>query len=153
MTQTRRDAGKGRILAGTPGPQRVAVFGVFDGIHAGHQDFLRQAREYGDEVVVIVARDKSVTQLKGKPPIHPEGQRLGLLSQEQWVSRVILGDEEPSNYRALADLKPDVVCFGYDQLELMADLTKWMEANRQETRTHLLEPYQPLRLHNSLLRR
>ena len=82
MTQTRRDAGKGRILAGTPGHQRVAVFGVFDGIHAGHQDFdgihaghqdfLRQAREYGDELVVIVARDKSVTQLKGKPPIHPE---------------------------------------------------------------------------------
>ena len=71
VTQTRRDAGKGRILAGTPGHQRVAVFGVFDGIHAGHQDFLRQAREYGDELVVIVARDKSVTQLKGKPPDTP----------------------------------------------------------------------------------
>ena len=54
---------------------------------------------------------------------------------------IVEGDEEPSNYQALADLRPDLVCFGYDQLELMADLTKWMVNNRQEIRTHLLEPY------------
>ena len=53
-----------------------------------------------------------------------------MVSQEQWVSRAVLGDEELSRYRALADLKPDVVCFGYDQSALMADLAKWMVDNR-----------------------
>ncbi len=103
--------------------------------------------------MVIVARDKSVAQLKGKLPKHPEGQRLELVSQEQWVSRAVLGDEELSKYWALADLKPDVVCFGYDQSALMADLAKWMADNRREITTHSLEPYQPQLLHNSLLRR
>ena len=41
----------------------VVVAGTFDGIHPGHLSFLKQASELGNELVVIVARDKTVQRL------------------------------------------------------------------------------------------
>ena len=41
--------------------------------------------------------------------------RLELVAQEEWVSEVILGDEEQSIYGALGELNRDVICLGYDQ--------------------------------------
>ena len=92
---------------------RVVVFGIYDGIHAGHRDFLRQAGAYGDELLAIVGRDESVVRLKGKTPIYLEKTRLELVAQEEWVGDVILGDEEPSSYRVLGELNPDVICSGH----------------------------------------
>ena len=48
--------------------KRVVVFGIFDGIHEGHRDFFRQAKEHGDELVVIVGRDSASLKWKGKQP-------------------------------------------------------------------------------------
>ena len=45
---------------------KVMVFGTFDYLHEGHKDFFRQAKQYGDELVVVVARDETVKQIKGK---------------------------------------------------------------------------------------
>ena len=36
------------------------VFGTFDILHPGHLDFFKQAREYGDEVVCVIARNINV---------------------------------------------------------------------------------------------
>ena len=44
------------------------VFGAFDGLHPGHLDFFRQAKEYGDTLVVSVGTDKNVEKIKGKKP-------------------------------------------------------------------------------------
>ena len=130
---------------------RVVVFGIFDGIHAGHRDFLRQARAYGDELLAIVGRDESVVRLKGKTPTYPEKTRLDLVAQEEWVSDVILGDEEQSSYRVLGELNPDVICLGYDQRGLRADLEEWTREKGQKIPMYSLEPYHPDTFHNSLL--
>ena len=37
------------------------------------------------------------------------------MAQEEWVSEVILRDEEQSIYGALGELNRDVICLGYDQ--------------------------------------
>ncbi len=94
---------------------RVGVFGIFDGIHAGHRDFLQQARAYGGELFAIVGRDESVVRLKSKTPTYPEKTRLELVAREEWVSDVFLGDEEQSSSRVLGEISSDVICFGYDQ--------------------------------------
>ena len=38
---------------------RVMATGVFDILHLGHLYFLREARKLGDELVVVVATDKT----------------------------------------------------------------------------------------------
>ncbi len=129
----------------------VVVFGIFDGIHAGHRDFLQQARAYGDELFAIVGRDESVVRLKSKTPTYPEKTRIELVAQEEWVSDVILGDEEPSSYRVLGELNPDVICLGYDQRALRADLEEWMRGRGLKISMHSLEPYHPDTFHSSFL--
>ena len=73
------------------------------------------------------------------------------MAQEEWVGDVILGDEEPSSYRVLGELNPDVICLGYDQQALRANLEEWMRGQGQEIPMYFLEPYYPDTFHNSFL--
>ena len=36
---------------------RVMCFGTFDLLHPGHEDYFRQAREFGDELIVVAWRN------------------------------------------------------------------------------------------------
>lgn len=130
---------------------RVAVFGIFDGVHDGHRDLFGQARRHGDELIVIVGRDEAAVRVKNKKPRHPEEKRLELIAREPGVSHAILGDKTLSTYCVLEELKPDVICLGYDQQELGEDLRKWMNQKGKEIAIRFLKPYEPNRLHNSLL--
>ncbi|MFQ6030393.1 MAG: adenylyltransferase/cytidyltransferase family protein [Dehalococcoidia bacterium] len=130
---------------------RVVVFGIFDGVHNGHRDLFRQAREYGDALIVILGRDGPARSLKSKDPRHSQEERLELVRQEPWVSDVALGDEEQSSYRVLQRLSPDVICLGYDQQALGEDLKRWMTYQGKEIPIHFLKPFKPNIFHNSLL--
>lgn len=100
----------------------VMVFGVFDRLHPGHLDFLRQAAQHGDELIVVVARDRVVVELKNKQPFHSEKERLAMVSEVSEVTRAVLGDEVQGSYGVIAAHQPDVVCVGYDQQDLVEDL-------------------------------
>ncbi len=52
--------------------KRVVCAGTFDHLHPGHLDFLRQAKALGDELVVIAARDETVSRIKGFTPTYNE---------------------------------------------------------------------------------
>jgi cytidyltransferase-like protein len=129
--------------------KRVVVFGIFDGIHEGHRSLVTQAREHGEELVVIVGRDSSSLQWKGKMPRHPEGMRVKLVSQIQGVDRAVLGDEEQSTYKILEELQPDTICLGYDQEVLQEDLKQWLVRKGSNTPLVSLLSYQPDTFHNS----
>jgi D-beta-D-heptose 7-phosphate kinase/D-beta-D-heptose 1-phosphate adenosyltransferase len=76
---------------------RAVVFtnGVFDILHAGHVEFLRQARALGDVLVVGINSDSSARRLKGSPrPIHGERDRLALVAALDPVDYALLFDEE-----------------------------------------------------------
>lgn len=118
--------------------KRVVVFGIFDGIHAGHRDFFRQAREYGDELIAVVGRDEICRTLKNKTPKHSEKERCRLVSQDPFVDRALLGDPTLSSYRILEELKPDVICFGYDQDALEKDVQTWLSNNKHTVETYHL---------------
>ncbi len=133
------------------GKKRVVVFGIFDGVHEGHRDFFRQAKEKGDELVVVVGRDSVALALKGKKPKYSETERVALLQKEPLVSKAVLGDEELSTYKILEQLKPDVICFGYDQHLLFEDLQRWLQEKRQTTKIWSLKPYKNDLFHNSKL--
>ena len=130
--------------------KRVIVFGIFDGVHDGHRDLFRQARALGDELVVIVGRDAIAEKLKGKKPKYSETERVAMLKKEPLVDAAILGDRELSSYTVLVQYNPDVVCLGYDQGELEADLRCWLTERTKHIELHRAKSYQEDTLHNSL---
>ncbi len=84
-------------LAGLQRAGKTVVFtnGVFDILHAGHVQMLRQARMLGDVLVVGVNSDRSARRLKGENrPIIGERDRLALVSALDSVDHVVLFDED-----------------------------------------------------------
>jgi len=77
------------------GRRIVFTNGVFDLLHAGHVEFLRQARALGDVLVVGVNSDRSARRLKGaRRPINRERDRLALVAALDAVDHAVLFDED-----------------------------------------------------------
>jgi len=91
----------------------VLAAGVFDILHPGHIYFLEKARELGDELVVIVARDET-TERKKRRPVIPEAQRLEVVKALKPVDKAILGDLNDI-FRLLPEIQPDIIALGFDQ--------------------------------------
>lgn len=121
----------------------VLVFGAFDVIHPGHIDFLKQARECGERLVVSIARDSYIKQWKGKVPIHSEETRRQYVLRTGLVDEALLGDEVPGSYTLVRRIHPDVVCLGYDQDLFRRDITAWLARHAPETSVVTLKPYKP----------
>lgn len=103
---------------------RVLVFGVFDFLHPGHISFLKQAKRFGDELIVVVARDRTVVRLKKKKPFFGEQKRLRDVRKLTTVTRSVLGDTREGTYTVLEKWQPHIVCIGYDQKELEKSISK-----------------------------
>ncbi|MDP3769325.1 MAG: adenylyltransferase/cytidyltransferase family protein [bacterium] len=132
--------------------KRVMVFGVFDRLHPGHCSFLEQAATFGEELIVVVARDETVKQLKQKMPYQAEHERMYAVEQHPAVSRSILGDALLGAYEVIKNHKPDVICLGYDQKWLMQDLNNRIERGEiASVERIVMSSYEPYRFHTSLL--
>lgn len=132
--------------------KKVMVFGVFDRLHPGHISFLRQAARYGNELIVVVARDSSVQELKHKMPSHSEKERLRAIKKNLLANRAVLGDSKLGCYGVIKKYKPDLICLGYDQKTLEEDLKQRMEKEQIPTiRLILLRPHKPEKFHTSVL--
>lgn len=94
---------------------RVLVGGVFDILHVGHVHFLRQAKELGDELVVIVAHDETVRRQKRREPLNSAEERAELLSAIKYVDRVYIGTPGTIDFELVKRIDPDVIAIGPDQ--------------------------------------
>ncbi|MDT5397401.1 MAG: D-beta-D-heptose 7-phosphate kinase / D-beta-D-heptose 1-phosphate adenosyltransferase [Mycobacterium sp.] len=98
----------------------VATGGCFDLLHTGHVRLLRQARELGDALVVLLNSDASVRALKGpRRPVMAVEDRARVLSALACVDAVVIFDELSPEH-VLDQLRPDVWVKGGDYAE--ADL-------------------------------
>ncbi len=131
--------------------KRVLVFGAFDVIHPGHRSFLKQAREHGDYLIVSVARDSFIITNKGRRPIHTEDVRRQYVLATGLVDEAYLGDEVPGTYAQLREIKPDVVCVGYDQEEFKRDIAQWLATHDPHVELVTLDPFEPDRYKSSKL--
>lgn len=93
---------------------KVLVFGAFDGLHPGHLDFFKQAKEFGETLIVSVGTDKNVEKIKGKKPLFNQEERMNLVSHLDIVDQTVIGHES-NFYKHIAEIAPDVICLGYDQ--------------------------------------
>jgi FAD synthetase len=123
-------------------PKIVMAFGTFDVLHEGHRHFLRAAGKFG-RLVVVVARDKTVNELKGEMPMHGERSRLKAINGLGFVDRAVLGSEGGDKYEIVREIKPDVICLGYDQTYFAGGLEKELEGMGIKAEIVRLRPYKP----------
>lgn len=132
-------------------PKRVLVFGTFDVLHEGHRDFFRQARALGDELHVVVARDATVQQVKGRVPQQDEQTRLQAVRVAPGVTEAHLG-RTGNKYAIIEDIAPDVIALGYDQTHFSDKLPEELAKRGIRATITRLKPYHPERYKSSLLR-
>jgi len=68
---------------------RVWVDGVFDMMHFGHANMLRQAKALGDYLIVGVNSSQTVIEQKGTPPVMTDEERLIAVEAVKWVDEVV----------------------------------------------------------------
>jgi rfaE bifunctional protein nucleotidyltransferase chain/domain len=93
----------------------VFTNGCFDIIHPGHIDYLSQARDLGDILVLGLNTDQSVRLLnKGSNrPINDERTRANVLAGLASVDLIVFFDEE-TPYNLIKLLQPNVLVKGKD---------------------------------------
>lgn len=126
--------------------------GVFDLLHIGHLRFLEESRKKGgpgSKLVVVVARDKTVLQRKGKGPVVPEDQRRELVAALRVVDRAILGREEIDLLGVLKEVKPDIVCVGYDQNAIRIAVTRIVRREKLPLRVVRIGRFGPVGFNSS----
>lgn len=133
------------------GMTRVMCFGTFDGVHPGHASYFCQAKELGDEVVVVVARDATVLEVKGQLPSVNEQDRLRMVMDHPAVSHARLGNHE-DKYRVIEEVKPDILLLGYDQQAFTDRLKESLAQRGVHVHVMRAKPYRPDVYKTSLLR-
>jgi D-beta-D-heptose 7-phosphate kinase/D-beta-D-heptose 1-phosphate adenosyltransferase len=95
--------------------QRVAFTnGCFDVLHAGHVQYLQEARAQADVLVVGLNSDASVRGLKGPGrPVHPFEARALVLAGLEAVDYLTIFDE-PTPLELIGIIRPDVLVKGAD---------------------------------------
>ncbi len=95
------------------GKKIVFTNGCFDIIHFGHIRCLREARKYGDVLIVGLNSDKSASRIKPGRPVTIQDQRSEVLASLEMVDFVTLFDEA-TPYELVKLVQPDVLVKGGD---------------------------------------
>jgi FAD synthetase len=116
----------------------VLASGVFDLLHLGHVKFLEEAKKAGGEnaeLVVIVARDSTVQENKGRKTVMPENQRRALVESLKVVDEAVLGLEDFDIGDVIERVKPDVIALGYDQVEMERKVHEYVNRHGLNVKT------------------
>ena len=96
-------------------PKKVFVSGCFDLLHSGHIAFFEEAASYGD-VYVGLGSDKTISELKNRPTVFKEEERLYLVRsiryvKNAWINR---GSGILDFEQEIGELKPDILFVNED---------------------------------------
>ena len=92
----------------------VFTNGCFDILHRGHVEYLAQAANHGDVLIIGLNTDQSVKRIKGDSrPVQDEYARAILMASLQFVSAVVMFDED-TPYELIKKVQPDVLVKGSD---------------------------------------
>ncbi len=126
--------------------KRGMVFGVFDGLHPGHEFFLTAAARNCGELVVVVTTSEAAALLKGRIPRQDISERIAAIKSYGQDFIVVAGDAVPGSWKVLKDHSPDVIFLGYDQHGIARELDRLGFAYR------FVESFKPEVYKSSLIR-
>ncbi|MFH1890873.1 MAG: tRNA pseudouridine(55) synthase TruB [Candidatus Kuenenbacteria bacterium] len=139
------------ILPDLPNKKTVIAFGTFDLAHKGHINFLQQAKKLGDELYIVIARDKNVKKIKNKLPQDNENKRLKNIKNLNLTDNVMLGQKNLDYcYRILNKIKPDIIALGYDQQINITELKSKLKKYGINPKIIRLKPYCPEKYKTSI---
>ena len=92
----------------------VFTNGCFDILHSGHVQYLAEAKELGDILILGLNSDSSVKRLKGETrPINNESERVVVLSALCSISYIVIFNED-TPYKLINHIKPNILVKGGD---------------------------------------
>ncbi len=94
-------------------PKRVYADMIGDMFHSGHIAFLKQAKQFGDYLIVGLVSDEDATGYKRKPILTLE-ERVNAVKACKYVDEVIAGSPLIATKDFLEKHKIDVVVHGND---------------------------------------
>ena len=96
------------------GQQIVFTNGCFDLIHLGHINYLAEASDLGEKLILGVNSDDSVRRLKGHArPIQDQMARMIILAAFEFTDAVVLFEEDTPE-SLIKQVTPDVLVKGGD---------------------------------------
>ena len=129
----------------------VMCFGTFDVLHPGHLYFLKKAKTFGDNLVVVVARDSTIQEVKGITPKYGERQRVEHIRDLKIAAKVVLG-YETDKYEIIEDINPDIIVLGYDQNHFAEKLEEEMKKRKMNPQIIRIDSYKEDQYKSSKLR-
>ncbi len=121
----------------------VSANGSFDLLQAGHLDFIEEAKQQGDILIIGINTDRRVKEKKGDArPIIPQDNRAALLAALEAVDYVTFidgsYDDEPHG-SFLPAIKPDVHVNGADYSKNVEDWIEWPVMKSMGTKGYVVE--------------
>ncbi len=90
----------------------VVTNGCFDILHSGHIKLIKQSKEFGDILILLINTDKSVKKNKGSSrPILKENIRLKILSSIKYIDYIIPFDDK-TPVKLYKMIRPDILVKG-----------------------------------------
>jgi FAD synthetase len=130
----------------------VLASGVFDLLHLGHVKFLEEAKKTGGknaQLIVIIARDSTVEETKGRKPIMPENQRQALVESLKVVDEAVLGLENFDIGDVIERVKPDVIALGYDQTDMEQRVKEYVDKHKLNVKVVRVDKFEADELDSS----
>jgi len=121
--------------------------GVFDMFHVGHLNILRRARDHCRTLVVGVATDEFIEELKGARPVIPLAERCEIISALRIVDEVVI-DRSADKRLVWAERHFDVIFKGDD----WKDTSRGSRLERDMSQLGVEVVYFPYTLHTSSTR-
>lgn len=133
---------------------KIMVFGTFDGLHPGHINFLKQAKNLTKNsfLIVSIARDKNVKRIKGEYSTRNERERMILVKKSKLADKVVLAGKVKYLSHILKE-KIDIIALGYDQKAYVQELKKDLKNKGISIRIIRLKPFKEKIYKNHLLKR
>ncbi len=112
---TREEAATFAQALQAQGKKIVFTNGCFDLLHPGHVDYLSQARDLGDALVLGLNTDDSVRRLEkgANRPINSETARGLVLAALACIDKIVLFNED-TPLELIKAVQPDVLVKGSD---------------------------------------
>ena len=95
--------------------RKVFVSGCFDMLHSGHVAFFKEAASHGD-LYVAIGSDKTIYELKGRPTVNSEEERLFMIKNVACVAGAMIsqGSGMLDFVEELKAVQPDVFIVNED---------------------------------------